>query len=279
MMTNLEKGTLVKLFNRGGYILDFTTPDFDAFTLDSVGVPLCQRYGMSKGKSLIAYLEDANEEDAYKILSDLLEYYETQYAQFENETNDSDMFGFSSGAYKRLYINCKEIIGKYKKSEPNTVIAKAVEESFSKVYMSKQIRLMLECQETYPAEAIGKAKELVESCCRTILAKREVPIEKDWSFQQLVNKVFDVLDILPNKVDVKSSIAGSLKQMYGSLKGIVNPIAEIRNAFGTGHGRIADFQGLDSRHAKLLVGISITLTQFLWSSHEEKPLIESYTLF
>ena len=41
MMTNLEKGTLVKLFNRGGYILDFTTPDFDAFTLDSVGVPLC----------------------------------------------------------------------------------------------------------------------------------------------------------------------------------------------------------------------------------------------
>lgn len=279
MMTNLEKGTLVKLFNRSGYILDFTTPDFDAFTLDSVGVPLCQRYGMSKGKSLIAYLEEANEEDAYKLLSDLLAYYETQYAQFESETNDSDMFGLSSGAYKRLYFNCKEIIGKYRKSEPNAVIAKAVEESFSTVYMSQQIRLMLECQETYPAEAIGKAKELVESCCRTILTKRDVLIEKDWSFQQLVNKVFDVLDILPSKVDVKSSIAGSLKQIYGSLKGIVNPIAEIRNAFGTGHGRIADFQGLDSRHAKLLVGISITLTQFLWSSHEEQSLIESYTLF
>lgn len=278
-MTNLEKGTLVKLFNRGGYILDFTTPDFDAFTLDSVGVPLCQRYGMSKGKSLIAYIEEANEEDAYKLLSDLLAYYETQYNQFECETNDSDILGLSSGAYKHLYVYCKEIIEKYKKSEPNTVIAKAVEESFSTVYMSQQIRLMLECQETYPAEAIGKAKELVESCCRTILTKRDVPIEKDCSFQQLVNKVFDVLDILPSKVDVKSSIAGSLKQMYGSLKGIVNPIAEIRNAFGTGHGRIADFQGLDSRHAKLLVGISITLTQFLWSSHEEKPLIESYTLF
>lgn len=278
-MTNLEKGTLVKLFNRSGYILDFTTPDFDAFTLDSVGVPLCQRYGMSKGKSLIAFVAEANEADAYKLLADLLTYYETQYRQFESETSDSDVFGLSSGAYKRLYINCKEIIEKYKKTEANTVIAKAVEESFSTVYMSQQIKLMLGCQETYPAEAIGKAKELVESCCRTILTKRDVLIDKEWSFQQLVNKVFDVLDVLPNKVDGKSPIAGSLKQMYGSLKGIVNPIAEIRNAFGTGHGRIADFQGLDSRHAKLLVGISITLTQFLWSTHEEKTSVVSDALF
>lgn len=74
MMTNMEKGALVKLFNRGGYVLDFSTPDFDAFTLDSVGVALCQKYGLSKGKSLIAYIDEANPEDSYKLLSDLLEY-------------------------------------------------------------------------------------------------------------------------------------------------------------------------------------------------------------
>ena len=65
-------------------------------------------------------------------------------------------------------------------------------------------------------------------------------------------------------------MANSLKQIYGSLKGIVNPLAEIRNAYGTGHGKTADFVGLDSIHAKLLVGMSITLVQFLWSIHEEK---------
>ena len=43
-MTNKEKGAFLKLFNRGGYVLDFTTPDFNAFTLDSVGVALCQKY-------------------------------------------------------------------------------------------------------------------------------------------------------------------------------------------------------------------------------------------
>lgn len=278
-MTNMEKGAFVKLFNRGGYVLDFSTPDFDAFTLDSVGVALCQKYGLSKGKSLMAFIDEATEGDAYKLLSDLLTYYETQYYHFESETNDSDLLGLSSGAYKRLYLNCKGIIEKYRKTEPNTVIAKAVEESFSTVYMSQQIKIMLECQEAYPAEAIGKAKELVESCCRTILTNRGETVNKDWTFQQLVNKTFDMLAVLPKEVGENSPIAPSLKQIYGSLKGIVNPLAEIRNAYGTGHGRTADFTGLDSRHAKLLVGMSATLVQFLWSTHEEKPLVDSYPLF
>lgn len=279
MLTNMEKGTMVKLFNRGGYVLDFSTPDFDAFTLDSVGVALCQKYGLSKGKSLIAYIEEAKPEDSYKLLSDLLEYYETQYYHFESETNDTDLLGNYSGSYKKLYLSCKGIIDKYKVSQPNQELAKAVEESFSTMYMSQQIKLMLENQETYPAEAIGKAKELIESCCRTILKNRGEAIDKDWTFQQLVGKVFNVLDVMPSGVDEKSPIAGSLKQIYGSLKGIVGPVAEVRNAYGTGHGRTADFEGIDSRHSKLLVGISVTLVQFLWATHEEKPLVKSYPLF
>lgn len=276
MMTNLEKGSFVKLFNRGGYVLDFSTADFDAFTMDSIGVALCQRYRLSKGKSLMAYIDEASPEDSYKLLSDLLTYYETQYYHFDSETHDhDDPFGLSSGpsgSYKRLYLNCKGIIEKYKTTEPNRELAKAVDESFSSAYMSQQIKLMLENQEAYPADAIGKAKELVESCCRTIITKRGALINKDLTFQQLVNQVFKVLDVMPNEVDDNNPIASSLKQIYGSLKGIVAPMAEVRNAFGTGHGKTADFIGLDSRHAKLMVGMSVTLVQFLWSTHEETSI-------
>lgn len=38
LLSNIEKGVLVRLFNRGGCVLDFSTADFDAFTLESVGV-------------------------------------------------------------------------------------------------------------------------------------------------------------------------------------------------------------------------------------------------
>lgn len=42
-MNNNEKGTLLKLFNRIGYVLDFSTTDFDAFTMGSIGVALCDK--------------------------------------------------------------------------------------------------------------------------------------------------------------------------------------------------------------------------------------------
>lgn len=52
-LTNIEIGTFLKLFNRGGYVLDFTTNDFDVFTMESIGIALCNEYHMSKGKKII----------------------------------------------------------------------------------------------------------------------------------------------------------------------------------------------------------------------------------
>ena len=119
-------------------MLDFSTPDFDAFKMDSVGVALCGKYQMSKGKSLNAVISEASEDGAYKLLSDLLSYYETQYNQFEAETRESDFYGLSSGSFRKLYFNCKGIIEKYRKVEPNLQIAKAVEDSFStELFLSK----------------------------------------------------------------------------------------------------------------------------------------------
>ena len=57
-MTEIEKGCFLRLFNRGGYVLNFTTDSFDIFTKSSIGVALCARYGLSKGKSLTAYIEE-----------------------------------------------------------------------------------------------------------------------------------------------------------------------------------------------------------------------------
>lgn len=57
-------------------MLDFSTASFDSFTMQSIGVPLCQRYQMSKGKSLMAYCDDADYDECVKLLADLLEYYE-----------------------------------------------------------------------------------------------------------------------------------------------------------------------------------------------------------
>ena len=53
-----EEGTFLLLFNRSGYVLDFTDNSFDVFTTASIGEPIKTKYGLSKGKSLVAYLND-----------------------------------------------------------------------------------------------------------------------------------------------------------------------------------------------------------------------------
>ena len=105
MLSKIEIGAFLNLYNRNGYVLDFSTSSFDAFTMESVGVPLCQNYQLSKGKSLIAYCRDADDEDVFKLLADLLEYY---------ELNCIDSYGESE--YKAQYERCRKIMDREKAS-------------------------------------------------------------------------------------------------------------------------------------------------------------------
>lgn len=86
MLCYIEKRYLDELFNRDGYVLDFSTNDFDEFTFQSIGLRLCEKYHLSKGKSL---REFTNEGDYYKIAKlykDLLEFYSV-YFSYEIEEN------------------------------------------------------------------------------------------------------------------------------------------------------------------------------------------------
>lgn len=48
-LTFMEKEPFWRLFNRGGYVLDFSTEHFDDFTQDSVGIRLCEKIQIFKG--------------------------------------------------------------------------------------------------------------------------------------------------------------------------------------------------------------------------------------
>lgn len=49
---------------------------------------------------------------------------------------------------------------------------------------------------------------------------------------------------------------------------IAQNIAELRNQYGSGHGKSATFKGLQPRHANLAVLSSFTLVNFLWDSFQ-----------
>lgn len=272
-MNNTEKGLFLKLFNRGGYVLDFSTAVFDTFTMESVGVALCSHYGLSKGKSLNAFINESTDDKSNKLLLDLLNYYELHYPNFEKERdgiNDPYSYGTPNDVYGKYYAKCKEIAQRISSNQFSAFAAKSVEEAFSSEYINKQMSIMLDNQSTNPTEAIGKAKELIESCCKTILEQKGITINSKWDVGNLVDETMKLLEITPKHIPDTAKEATAIKAILGSLKGIASQIAIIRNAYGSGHGKSASYKGLEERHAKLAIGSSVTLVNFLWDSFERK---------
>lgn len=262
-ISQIEKGIFIKLFNRSGYVLNFSTNDFDVFTMESIGVPLCETYGKSKGKSLISYISEASENDTLKLLKDLLDYYVVHY-EYEIKNNEE---------YSKLYNRCKVILERilYNKS-PHDSAAKDLKEKFSSTYLSAQIDLMLKMQSENPTEAIGKAKELIESCCKTILDENSIEWDKNWDVGQLTGETVKLLKLMPKDIPDTAPAANEMKAILGNLRAIATNLAVLRNPYGSGHGKSATYKGLEERHAKLAVGSSITLVSFLWDTHERRGI-------
>ena len=270
-LTSIEIGTFLKLFNRGGYVLDFSTNDFDIFTMESVGVALCNEYHMSKGKSLEAYVNNASANDVEKLLNDLLSYYEENYEQEYTENTSDDEFSYCryNAEYARLYKKCRAYMNRVLNiATPLAVNAAELQEKFSSQYLSKQIELMLKMQSENPTDAIGKAKELIESCCKTILDNKGVAWDKNWDMSKLTGETLSLLNLTPKSIADTDPVSENIKAVLGNLRGISTKLAEIRNPYGSGHGKSASFTGLETRHAKLAVGCSITFVTFLWDTYE-----------
>lgn len=267
MLSDIEIGCFVSLFNRGGYVLNFSTADFDAFTYQYVGVPLCEKYGLSKGKSLLAYTREASKEEIANLLFALLEHYEIYYqSEFDASAEDNSYFSHYDAEKARLYAKCREIRDRETNVSPG--IEKQVEyikSKFTSTYMHEQIGLLMEMRTRNPTEAIGKSKELIESCCKTILNEYGVAIDPNWSVARLSKETARCLKVDAESADSEDRI---VQQILGSLQGIASGLAEFRNAYGSGHGKGDGFVPLPVRHAKLAVGSAVTLVEYFWETFE-----------
>lgn len=140
---------------------------------------------------------------------------------------------------------------------------------FNTEYIEQQIAIMNTNININPSESIGKAKELLESCCKEILIRRNVDFSSyEGDITKLMTQTLSELSLLAKNVDEEKKGANSIKKILGSLNQIIVGIAELRNLYGNGHGKKANFKGLTPRHAKLAVGSAITLIRFLWETFE-----------
>ena len=137
-------------------------------------------------------------------------------------------------------------------------------------YVNKQVRLMNNSLENNPHLALGISKELIETCCKHILNKAAIEINKDWDIAKLVKETNKQIDLIPFQVENIELAKSSITKILSGFSNIVHGITELRNSYGTGHGHLPEFKTLDIIYVKLAVSASSELAIFYLSLEQLK---------
>jgi len=136
--------------------------------------------------------------------------------------------------------------------------------------LHRQLSRLSTAADDDPALAIGTAKELVETTCKTILQARGVSVGDSADITELVKAARKVLGLLPDDVPSAAKGAEVIRRLLSNLGSVAQGLGELRNLYGTGHGRTGSSKGLSARHARLAVGSAATLASFLLETHEDR---------
>lgn len=145
-----------------------------------------------------------------------------------------------------------------------------ISELLNESYVKKQVRLMHESLTNNPHVALGTAKELIETCCKTILTEDGINYETDWDIMKLVKEVNKVVDLIPFNVDNQQLATSSVSKVLSGFSMIVHGVTELRNSYGSGHGHEHNFKMLDNLYVKLAVTAAGELAVFYLTIRKAK---------
>jgi hypothetical protein len=141
---------------------------------------------------------------------------------------------------------------------------------FNLAHIKREIDRIKQSVDADPGQAIGTSKELVESCCKTILEAHGETPDRNVDLMVLVKATLKKLKLTPDDVPEAKRGADTIKTLLQRLGGMSHDLGEIRNLYGTGHGKPGTFKTLLPRHARLAVGVAGTLVMFLFETHQEQ---------
>lgn len=150
--------------------------------------------------------------------------------------------------------------------------AKRVADALDAGWMHKEILRAEKAVDTDPDLAIGTAKEMVETCCKTLLGKLGEEIPKNADFPELVKKAVKALKLTRDDIPDSAKGADIVRTLLSNLSAITRGMNELRNLYGTGHGRDGRHRGLEPRHARLAVTAAAALVVFLSDTYCERAL-------
>ena len=136
--------------------------------------------------------------------------------------------------------------------------------------MQKEIERLENAVERDPALAIGTAKDLVETCCKSILSKRGVEVSRKADLPELTKLLAKELKLVPEGISDEAKGSETIRLILRNLAALTQYLAELRGLYGSGHGRDGKHRGLEPRHARLAVGAAVAFIDFVTDTHHQR---------
>lgn len=274
-LTAREKAKLEKLFDMAsGYVMNFSDPSIATFFYDVADIDIHnEKYcgnGGSKAKKLREFWRLEDDYLVGKITKVMIEDAEEIMSSSSSHFTTTDI---EKQEKKELIQTCKSIATRLLSGQVNLDHLKSTATAFDAKHLAEQIRRIENSINDDPSLAIGTAKELIETCCKTILSERGKPVTGTPDIPALTKETLKELNLLPEGIHEQSRGSDVIKRLLSNLATIGNGLAELRGLYGTGHGKDGKTTGLSARHAKLAVGAASTLATFLFDTHKETKII------
>jgi hypothetical protein len=140
----------------------------------------------------------------------------------------------------------------------------------SSTWIYQEIQRIDASIDTDPALAIGTAKELVDTCCKHISDRMGLELPKKPDTPDLVRAVLKGLKLLPEDISDSARGADSIRIMLRALTTLTQGLVEVRNLYGTGHGKGSTHKGPQPRHARLAVASAATFVEFIVDTYRDR---------
>ncbi len=254
-----ERIVLEKYFwMSSGYVLDFSDRTFGEFVEEATGVNIhSEKYqieGTSKAKKLRAFWKIESDHLVGTLLRKLIDH-------------GANLKMMKTHELKAVEKKCRYILNRLIPGGPGLSPLKDQAKALDANYLLDQIKRIESSIETDPGLAIGTAKELIETCCKTILSDRGKSADETSGITVLMKQVMKELRLVPENIPASVKGSETVRRVLHNLGAITQGLAELRNLYGTGHGKHGKTLPLQPRHAKLAVGAASTLTIFLLDTH------------
>ena len=140
-------------------------------------------------------------------------------------------------------------------TSPSSFAATRVEDLASIADRGRRLNLVANDS---PKDAIGGAKELVESVCRTVLRLIGEPApRKTADLVDITKSTLKALELVPTGSDDAKKGAAVVRRSLEQLGAVVASLSELQ-------------KGLSPRHARLAIGAAVTLAGFVAETYLER---------